>query len=118
MMSIAMIQAINVQRANRWHGGDFHQWTVLEWAGALCGEAGEAANIAKKIRRNDFELDGNRYSDHVLQAHELREKLAHECADTFLYLVLLAASYDIDLEDAIRERFNSKSIEMGFPERL
>jgi NTP pyrophosphatase (non-canonical NTP hydrolase) len=118
--SIADIQRINVDRANRWHAGDFHQWSVLEWAGAMCGEAGEAANVAKKLRRYELELEGNQFSDNRPMGgiEGLRAQLAHECADTFLYLALLAARYDIDLAIAVRDRFNAKSEEMGFPERL
>lgn len=118
IVSIELIQEINVARANRWHGGNFRQWSGLEWAGALCGEAGEAANIAKKLRRIELELEGNQYSDHLIEKTGLVPMLAHECADTFLYLVLLAARYDINLAEAVRERFNSKSTEMGFPERI
>lgn len=119
-ISISDIQAINVERANRWHGGNFHQWSGLEWAGAMCGEAGEAANFAKKLRRYELELEGNQFSDNrpMGGCAGLIAGLAHECADTFLYLTLLAARYDIDLATAVRDRFNAKSEEMGFPERL
>lgn len=118
MNDIELAQRINRDRANRWHGGDFKNWSGLEWAGALCGEAGEAANIAKKLRRVELELEGNAYSEHPLKIDELVERLAGECADTFLYLCLLASRYEIDLHDAIVQKFNEKSIEMGFPERL
>lgn len=114
---IQEVQRLSVQRANRWHGGDFRQWSGLEWAGAMCGEAGEAANVAKKLRRVELAIDGNAASERPLVPEELREKLANECADVFLYLVLLAARYDIDLTSAIVRTFNAKSIEMGFPER-
>ncbi|HWL39402.1 MAG TPA: hypothetical protein VNO75_04115 [Gemmatimonadaceae bacterium] len=119
VLTIQTIQRINVERANRWHDGDFRQWSGLEWAGAMCGEAGESANLAKKLRRCELELDGNRFSDRKPACVEaLVAELAHECADTFLYLTLLAARYDIDLATAVRDRFNAKSEEMGFPERL
>lgn len=117
-MVIHDIQEINKRRANRWHGGDFKNWSGLEWAGAMCGEAGEAANVAKKLRRVELELDGNAHSEHKLIPKELTNKLASECADTFLYLTLLASRYDIDLHNAIVEKFNSKSREMGFEERI
>lgn len=115
---IGYVQQISVSRANRWHGGDFRQWSGLEWAGAMCGEAGEAANVAKKLRRVELEIDGNAASERALVPSELVEKLGRECADVFLYLVLLAARYDIDLTAAIVETFNAKSREMGFPELL
>ena len=116
-MSVREMQAVNKQRANRWHG-NFESWSGLEWAGALCGEAGEAANIAKKLKRIESNIDGNVWSEHPLQMYQLKEKLASECADTFLYLTLLASRYGIDLEEAIVDKFNAKSKEMGFPERM
>lgn len=118
MSIIRDLQSINVSRANRWHGGDFKEWSGLEWAGAMCGEAGEAANVAKKLRRVELQIDGNAFSDRKLNVDELRRELASECADTFLYLLLLAARYDIDLHSAVVEKFNRKSEEMGFPERI
>jgi NTP pyrophosphatase (non-canonical NTP hydrolase) len=115
---VTYVQEKSVSRANRWHGGDFRQWSGLEWAGALCGEAGEAANVAKKLRRVELAIDGNAASEHKLVPDELKQALARECADVFLYLVLLAARYDINLSASIVETFNKKSVDMGFPERL
>ena len=117
-MNIREIQEINTRRAQRWHNGNFKEWSGLEWAGALCGEAGEAANVAKKLKRLESKISGNAFSERPLEANQLVKALRGECADVFLYLCLLAARYDIDLENAIIEKFNSKSIEMGFPERL
>lgn len=117
-VSIRDVQTINRERANRWHGGNFKNWSGLEWAGALCGEAGEAANVCKKLRRVETDAAGNAWSDRPLSGSALRTALAGECADTFLYLCLLASRYDIDLAQAVRTKFNSKSEEMGFPERL
>lgn len=118
-MHIHDVQLLNRVRADRWHGGDMCGWSGLEWAGALCGEAGEAANVAKKLRRIETGAEGNEYSERPGKDRAaLITALAGECADTFLYLCLLASRYDIDLEYAVCSKFNSKSVEMGFPERL
>ena len=117
-ITIRRVQRVNRERANRWHSGDFTNWSGLEWAGALCGEAGEAANVAKKLRRIELSLDGNAKSDRPLDRNELVGQLAGECADVFLYLCLLASRYEIDLDNAITRKFNSKSEQMGFPERI
>lgn len=117
-MCIAFVQAINVERANRWHGGDFREWSVLEWAGALCGEAGELANVAKKIRRVETGAAGNAWSDRPLEMEQLEKQFAGECADVFLYLTLCASRMGVNLASAVREKFNAKSAQMGFPERL
>lgn len=118
MNIIRRIQAISAIRANRWHGGDFRAWSGLEWAGAMCGEAGEAANVAKKLKRIEDGISGNAFSEVVLNADELTAKLGRECADTFIYMTLVAERYGIDLQKAIIDAFNKKSEEMGFPERI
>ncbi len=41
-----------------------------------------------------------------------------EVADTILYAVLVAARVGVDLQQVLREVFNKKSEEYGFPERL
>lgn len=122
-MDITDIQRINKERANRWHGGDFKGWSTLEWAGAMCGEAGEAANYAKKIKRMEDRLAGNQFSEHLTEnqsdeLNEYRDKLGLELADTFLYMCLLASRQGLNLEGFIIRKFNSKSEEMGFPERI
>lgn len=118
-LTIWYIQTMNADRAKRWHGeAGVGNWTPLEWAGAMCGEAGEAANVAKKIKRVQDELRGNEFSDHILDATQLKPALGKELADTFFYMVLLAERCGIDLEAAIVDAFNRKSEEMGFPERL
>ena len=58
------------------------------WGCALAGEAGEVANILKK-----WERDGGNV--------KLAGALAKELADVFLYVVLTAREFNIDLENAI-----------------
>jgi len=105
----------NVSRALKWHKGDLLDWSPLEWAGAMCGEAGEAANVAKKLKRIDNKIEGGLDSS---MKDVLIENLGKEIADVFLYLDLLAACYDIDMEKVIIDKFNEKSIQHNFPERL
>lgn len=115
-IAMLYISLVSTRRCERWHGSaGLQDWSVLEWAGAMCGEAGEAANVAKKIKR---ELSGMKNGLSAGSIEKLDKKLGQECADTFLYLVLLAASRNIDLGKVIVETFNKKSEEYGFPERL
>jgi len=120
MIDISEVQAIAAERAELWHKPDgLKQWSSLEWAGAMCGEAGEAANVAKKIRRYELEIYNKGGSDFSpLDRKELIAKYATELADTFLYLVLCATREGIDLEFSIVKTFNNKSREAGFPQRL
>lgn len=106
---------VSITRAERWHK-TFHngQWTGADWSNAMQGEAGEAGNIVKKLRRIECGLSGRDGEE----AYALHEKLALELADTVMYTILLAAYYRIDIEQAIITKFNLVSEEMGFPDRL
>ena len=88
-----------------------HSWTRAEWFQAVLGELGEAANVAKKIKRIEQGIPGN---DPDLTLDELNAQLAEEIADTFIYLDLLAQSQGIDLEEAVMSKFNQKSAEIGY----
>ena len=110
-MNISDFQETNENRGRRWHQGDLQQWTLLEWAGAMAGEAGEACNSAKKLRRIQ--------SLNCIPATEkLRMQVAKEVADVIIYGMLIFSILEIDAEEIIRQVFNKKSEEYGFPERL
>lgn len=84
-------------------------WRLTEWTNAIAGEAGEACNIAKKIRRGDFlfhELPGA-YAD-----------LVEELADVLAYLNLTCGHFGMDLEDAVVHKFNQSSEKFGYPGRM
>lgn len=117
-MNIDSIQQINADRAKRWHRGDTGRWSLLEWTGAMCGEAGEAANIAKKIRRLEQELPNKEAGLVVNNYPELRLALAREVADTIIYGLIIMNEIDCCASKVLREVFNKKSEEYGFPERL
>lgn len=105
-------------RAERWHVGEdgvVDEWSVADWFVAMMGELGEAANVAKKLRRLKGKLKGNKPGE---DQAALEAKLALEIADFFHYSVLLANAAGVDYWAAIRETFNAKSEEFGFPERL
>jgi NTP pyrophosphatase (non-canonical NTP hydrolase) len=73
-----------------------NDWLIVDWSNAVCGEAGEMANVVKKIRRGDFLLDDP----------EHKRKLAYEMADAVIYLSLMAQRIGVDLPEAIVEKFN------------
>ena len=66
-------------------------WTPLEWGGALAGETGELCNLLKKLRRGE---------------KIKKSDMAHELADIITYADLVAIALDIDLGEAVREKFN------------
>ena len=81
-------------------------WSLGDWMTAVTGELGEAANIIKKIRREDFSLD------------DARLELADEFADTLIYLDLLAFRCGINLGEATRRKWNYTSRKIDYDGRL
>lgn len=114
-LTFAEVSAINRQRCERWHPGfPDDGWTGADWSNAMQGEAGEAGNIVKKLRRIEFGLNaaaGDKRDD-------LLVKLATEIGDTFMYLDLLAQHYGLDLGRCVIDTFNRVSVREGFPERI
>lgn len=90
-------------------------WTLSDWMTATAGELGEAANVAKKLNRVRDGIPGNSETP-----EQLRNNLADELADTFIYLDLMAQSQGINLEKAVLRKFNKTSEKIGYrdPEQL
>ncbi|EWH03859.1 MazG nucleotide pyrophosphohydrolase domain-containing protein [Halomonas sp. BC04] len=65
----------------------------------LLGEVGEFANIIKKI---NIKLD--RPKEYELDISVAKEKLGEELADTFIYMIRLAAILEIDLEKQLIDK--------------
>lgn len=106
------LRTLNVRRCTREFEHPLESWSSLEWAGAMCGEAGEAANVSKKIKRLDMNLF--KFKDNMAMNREsLKFALSEELADTVLYADLCAAAADIDLCRAIIDKFNKNSVEYG-----
>lgn len=115
VLTFSRLRRVNVERCESPTGFNhpLESWSVAEWTNAMAGEAGEAANVAKKMIRF---RDGVRGNQNTLG--ELRVKLAQELADVLIYLDLVAASQGIDLEAAVIDTFNRKSLEIGAKELL
>lgn len=103
--------AENIARCEAPHGFNhsLKSWSLADWMMATQGELGEAANVGKKLNRIRDGIRGNKETEHVLRA-----KFGREIADTFIYLLLLAASENIDLPAAVRDVFDTKSAEIGY----
>ena len=86
-------------------------WSMSDWFTAVLGELGEAANVAKKLNRISNDVRGNDQ-----ESYELRALLAHELADTFIYLDLLAQRCNVDLSEEVPRVFAKKSRELGYVE--
>lgn len=108
------LRNVNVTRCARWHPPGSVPWTAADWSNAMCGEAGELANVVKKIRRHETGAinEGDPSPD------ALRAMAAAELADVVIYADLLAAYLGVDLGAAVVAKFNKVSQKYGFPERL
>ncbi len=95
-LSFDQLRAANEARRHKIHQQK-GKWSLSDWMTALCGEVGEAANIIKKVRRQDFTLD------------EARVDLAKEFGDVVCYLDLLASECGINLGSAVADKFNEVS---------
>lgn len=86
----------------------------------MCGEAGEAANFAKKLKRVTDKITNldKRTPKNKRNIDHYRRQIAKEVADTIIYGVILAGEMHCDIECVVRAVFNKKSRECGFPERL
>lgn len=113
-LDLAALRETNTRRCARWHGSDTEPWTGADWSNAMCGEAGEAANVVKKLRRHET---GTGSAENPL-VEVLLAKLGEELADLVIYADLVAAHYGIDLASAVIAKFNAVSEREGFPERL
>jgi NTP pyrophosphatase (non-canonical NTP hydrolase) len=120
-LTFAALAEQNRTRVHRWHGPDSDPWSGADWSNAMCGEAGEAANVVKKLRRLETAIPDGRYHGTTVTTVD-RDELVHglgdELADLLIYADLLAAHYGIDLEQHVRDKFNRVSEAQGFPERL
>jgi NTP pyrophosphatase (non-canonical NTP hydrolase) len=85
----------------------------------MLGEAGEACNAIKKLRRIETGAPNlNEPGRQLTERNAAITAIGEELADTAIYMELLAQRLGINLADAIVKKFNSVSKRYGFPERL
>lgn len=120
MTNFEELRRVNVARCQRWHPGfpDDETWMLSDWACAMAGEAGEALNVVKKLRRIDLGTLPPSTISRESDRTNLLANLGEELADTVIYADLLAAKAHIDLARWVRVKFNGVSIREGWPERL
>jgi len=86
---------------------------ITYWTTAVIGEFGELCNMIKKMKR--FEVSGHD-SGHSYTAKNITpEMIREEVGGTLIYIDLLCSFLNVDLQEAITETFNQKSVELGFP---
>jgi NTP pyrophosphatase (non-canonical NTP hydrolase) len=128
-LDLDRLAAANTDRRLEWHG-EQDDWTSADWGNATHGEIGElieavgnllevsrhmglASDIIKKLRRHE-----SGYADSERDIPVLKKEAGKEMADVVIYISLLANYLDINLSDAVIEKFNEVSEKRGFPQRL
>lgn len=122
---LSRLRQASATRKERWHGPDTDPWSLADWSNAMQGEAGEAGNVVKKIRRAETGTGPQTWDDVAALIGDLED----EIADTAIYLDLLDHEANrlrrivglpetTDLSQAIANKFNRVSEREGFPERV
>lgn len=113
-LDLADLREVSTARAQLWHDADAEPWSGADWSNAMCGEAGEAANVVKKLRRIETNINHRGPGS----KGEFMEALGKEIADVVIYADLLAEYYGIDLAKSIVDKFNEVSDRYGFDIKL
>lgn len=142
-LTFQTVSDTNAKRADRWHKGfPNHEdgWTGADWSNAANGEGGElveavqalllasgasahlglAGNVVKKLRRVETSVTQAEQGDAESEAYTalLKQKLATEVGDVFLYLDLLTQFYGLSMARCVVDTFNRVSDREGFPEKI
>jgi NTP pyrophosphatase (non-canonical NTP hydrolase) len=101
------LRGANIARNIEWANGN----TIpLSYRGnELAGEVGEDCNILKKLERERMGIVGSRASV---------ASLAEELADVVICIDLIAMELKIDLDQAVRRKFNKTSEKYGLRTRM
>lgn len=100
------LRAANATRMLEWDTGN--QITPSYQGNELAGEVGEACNIIKKLERERLGIKGSRAN---------LADLAEELADVVICVDLIAMGYNIDLDQAVKDKFNKTSEKVGLQTR-
>lgn len=113
-MNLKEFSAVNRKRCTDESGFNhaLDSWSPAEWTNAMAGEMGEAANITKKILRHDQGIKGNVKAEDQ-DRDELRRRAIDEIADVIIYADLAIQALGGDTSEAVRDKFNRKSVEIG-----
>lgn len=106
MTNCNSLRSANITRQQEWDPGS--QISLAYRGNEMAGEVGEACNIIKKIARERLGLVGSRAT---------LEQLAEELADVVICADLIAMGEGIDLDQAVKDKFNKTSEQRGLKTR-
>ena len=80
------------------------KWEITEWTNAMAGEAGEACNLTKKVRRGDFNLG----SEIEVKGEKMtvQKAILKELADVICYASILMSVLGADIEEEVNHKFH------------
>jgi NTP pyrophosphatase (non-canonical NTP hydrolase) len=107
MTHFSNLRSANIARQAEWDEGN--QISLSFRGNELAGEVGEACNVIKKLDRERMGIKGSR---------DTVEHLAQELADVVICADLIASAAGINLDEAIRDKFNATSEKHGFKTRM
>jgi NTP pyrophosphatase (non-canonical NTP hydrolase) len=105
---LTQLRQKNNQRQTMWTGAE--NVDILFRAVEFAGEAGELANAVKKVYRARNGIIGNNKD-----INDLMENLVEEIGDVLITIDLLANEFNIDLEQAVKSKFNKTSEKVSIP---
>lgn len=114
-MNFREFQRINEARIPAF-GPNCENWRPMEWGCALAEEAGEVCGVLKKRARTPHP---------TLAGHDITGKpnptlsdLGEELADVLTYAFIIASRHGIDLNNALRLKWNKVSEKVNHPVRI
>ena len=110
-LDLEQFRKLNTQRAVEGFK-TYENVSLSYWGNAIAGEVGELCNLIKKLDR--VKSGGIDAGSSYTAADITPEMIKEEIGGVAIYLDLLASLFDISLEDAIIETFNSKSEKYNF----
>lgn len=106
-LSLRGLRQANTERNTHW---DPASKITLSFRGCeLGGEVGELLNVIKKLERETLGLRGSR---------DTLEHLAEELADVIICADLIGMATGVNLERAVRDKFNATSVKLNLPVTL
>ena len=99
VLTFAELQQACRVRSEEAFAGMCEDWTLGDWGNAFGGEAGEAQNLIKKMRRGE---------------EILPTEIGRELADTVIYAIMIADLLGLDLGEEIIWKFNQVSARVNY----
>lgn len=106
-MSLNTLRECNLARQREWDPDD--RITIEYRGNELAGEVGEACNVIKKLARERLGIRGSRAT---------LDQLAEELADAIICADLIAMQAGVNLDAAVRRKFNATSEKYNLRTRM